>query len=102
MSIVPPRLNNDRRSSRREPVPLTSKVPALFSPAAVKAKKDLSPRRKSSLISLGQFAHNSPTFEDPNPRSLASGSAWQASQQPTESEAAQSRLWLGSFKSIPG
>lgn len=102
MSIAPLRLNNGSRSSRREPVPLTSKVPALFNPAAVKAKKDLSPRRKSRLISLGRFAHNSPTFEDPNPRSLARSSAWLASHHPAESEAGQSRLWLGSFKSIPG
>lgn len=64
------------------------------SEAAVKAKMDsfffFFPRRKSHLISLGQFVHNSTTFEDQKPQELGKPSALgRSSNQLTRSEAVQ-------------
>lgn len=56
---------------RQESVQLARTVTAFLAVGQqLKQKKDLFPRRKSHLISVGQFAHNSATFEQERPQEL--------------------------------
>lgn len=65
------------------------------SETAVKAKKDLFPRRTSHLISLGQFAHNNNTFEDQKPQELGKPlGLGRSPHQLTKSEAIRQNLTL--------
>lgn len=85
----PPRLDDGSGTSRQEPVQLAKTVTAFLAVRQqLKQRRVFFPRRKSHLISLGQFAHNNTTFEDQKPQNLGKPAVLgKSSHQLTKSEA---------------